>query len=87
MAVENASLPEFGIQDLAKAIRFHRKKAGLTQLELALLAGVGKTAIFDLEKNKVTPQLDTLIKVLTVLNIKLIFKSPLSGFIASEVTP
>lgn len=48
-----------------------RKKSGLTQQELAKLAGVGKTLVFDLEHGKASVQLDTLLKILKVLNIKL----------------
>jgi HTH-type transcriptional regulator/antitoxin HipB len=63
--------------DLSAAIRFHRKKSGLSQTDLAKLAGVGKTAIFDLEKDKQTVQLNTLLKVLGALNISMIFQSPI----------
>jgi HTH-type transcriptional regulator/antitoxin HipB len=62
---------------LAQIIRNHRKKSGLNQLELAKLAGIGKTQIFDLEHGKKTVQLDTLLKVLKVLNIRIILSSPL----------
>ena len=65
------------ISDIAKLVKFHRKKARLTQLNLAKLAGVGKSAVFDLEKGKETIQLDTLAKILRVLNISLRFESPL----------
>jgi transcriptional regulator with XRE-family HTH domain len=44
---------------------------------LSKLAGVGKTAVFDLEKGKHTIQLDTLLKVLHVLNISISFQSPM----------
>ena len=64
-------------QILASLIRKHRKAAGLSQLQLADIAGVGKTAVFDLEKGKETIQLNTLRKVLTVLNIKVQLISPL----------
>ena len=64
-------------QILAELIRKHRKAAGLSQLQLAEMAGVGKTAVFDLEKGKETIQLDTLRKILTVLNIKVQLVSPL----------
>lgn len=57
-------------QELAQIVRFHRKKSGLNQIELAKLAGVGKAAIFDIEQGKKTVQLNTLIKVLNILNIK-----------------
>jgi HTH-type transcriptional regulator/antitoxin HipB len=63
--------------DLGTFIKDHRKKAGLTQLELAGLAGVGKTTVFDIEKNKETVRLNNLLAVLRVLNIKVEFKSPL----------
>lgn len=64
--------------DLGAFIKDHRKKAGLTQLELADLAGVGKTTVFDIEKNKETVRLNSLLAVLRVLNIKVEFKSPLN---------
>lgn len=64
-------------QLLADILRKHRKAAGLSQLELAELAGVGKTVVFDLEKGKETVRLDTLRKVLRVLNIRVQLNSPL----------
>lgn len=64
--------------DLGALIKDHRKEAGLTQLELANLAGVGKTTVFDIEKNKETVRLNNLFAVLQVLNIKVEFKSPLT---------
>ena len=64
-------------QVLAEIIRKHRKAAGLSQLQLAEMAGVGKTVVFDLEKGKETVQLDTLRKILSVLNIRVQLTSPL----------
>ncbi len=64
-------------KNLAEVIRFHRKKAGLNQKELGGLAGVGKSAIFDLEHGKASVQLDTLLKVLQALNIRFKMESPL----------
>ncbi len=64
-------------QNIARIIRYHRKKAGLNQQELAKLAGVGKTAVFDIEKEKETVQLDTLRKILHALNITIRLESPL----------
>lgn len=58
-------------------IKEHRKEAGLTQLQLANLAGVGKTTVFDIEKNKGTVSWNTLLSVLKVLNIEIQFKSPI----------
>jgi len=62
---------------LSGIIRKHRKVAGLSQLQLAEMAGVGKTVVFNLEKGKETVQLDTLRKILRVLNIKVQLQSQL----------
>jgi len=63
--------------NLGLLIKEHRKQAGLTQLELANLAGVGKTTVFDIEKNKETVSWNKLLAVLKVLNIEIQFKSPI----------
>jgi HTH-type transcriptional regulator / antitoxin HipB len=62
---------------LSELIGHTRKKANLTQSELAQLAGVGKTVIWDLEHGKPTIRLETLLKVLGALNIDLIARSPI----------
>ncbi|MEI6242101.1 MAG: helix-turn-helix domain-containing protein [Chlamydiota bacterium] len=64
-------------KNLGKMVRFHRKKSGLSQAELSKLSGLGKTVIFDIEKGKLSIQLDSLLKVINVLNIKIDFHSPL----------
>lgn len=63
--------------EIAEIVRFHRKQSGLTRIELANLAGVGKTVVYDLEHGKRTIQLDTLAKILQALNIEISFDSPL----------
>ncbi len=65
------------IQCLPQIVRYHRKKSRLSQRQLAELAGIGKTAVFDLEKGKQTIQLDTIRKILAVLNLTIRFESPL----------
>lgn len=62
---------------IGKVINLHRKKSKLTQRQLADLAGVGKTVVFDIEKGKETVQINSILKVLSVLNIKVEMKSPL----------
>lgn len=62
-------------ETLSIIIKKHRKAAGLSQISLAEMAGVGKTVVFDLEKGKQTVQLDTLLKILKVLNIKVQLQS------------
>ncbi len=63
-------------EELGKIVFSHRKKSGLTQKQLADLAGVGKTVVFDIEKGKATVQMNSLLKVLEVLNITVELKSP-----------
>ena len=65
------------VQELGQVTKYHRKRAGLSQHALAKLAGVGKTAVFDLEKGKETVQLDTVKKILNALNIRMVLASPL----------
>jgi HTH-type transcriptional regulator / antitoxin HipB len=62
--------------ELRNVVREHRRLSGLTQNELARLAGVGKTVIFDIEHGKESVQFDTLKKVLSALNIKVVLQSP-----------
>jgi HTH-type transcriptional regulator / antitoxin HipB len=64
-------------QNLAQMVINTRKQAGLSQLELAEHAGVGKTVVYDIEHGKKTVKLETLYNVLSVLNIKIRFESPL----------
>ena len=66
-SVKNETFPAH----LASVLRYHRKQSDLTRIELARLSGVGKTAIFDIEHAKHSIRLDTLFKILTVLNISL----------------
>ena len=73
-------------QNLAAIVRYHRKKGGLSQPALAKLAGVGKSAVFDLEKGKGTIQLDTLTKILGAINVTMKFESPLMSVYEREVT-
>lgn len=65
------------MDELANIIKSHRKKAGLTQKQLAVLAGVGKSVVFDIEKGKSSIRLNTLTAVLRALNIELMLSSPL----------
>lgn len=62
---------------IGEIVRFHRKQSGLSRKQMADMAGVGKTVIFDIEHGKETIGFSTLKKVLTALNIKINFESPL----------
>ena len=63
--------------DIHSLVYYHRKRAGLSRIELADLAGVGKTVIYDLEKGKRSVRWSTILAILKALNIKIIFNSPL----------
>jgi y4mF family transcriptional regulator len=71
-------------KQIGKIIIFHRKKSKLTQKQLADLAGVGKTVVFDIEKGKETVQINSILKVLSVLNINLEIKSSLMHLMEKE---
>jgi len=64
----------YGIKEI---VQYHRKQAKLTRIDLADLAGVGKTVIYDIEKGKETIKWSTITAVLVPLNIKINFESPL----------
>jgi DNA-binding XRE family transcriptional regulator len=61
---------------LTQLVQSHRRKAGLTQAELAQLAGVGKTVVWDVEHGKESVQWDTLQKIFRVLSITVEWQSP-----------
>lgn len=70
--------PEQFSETLAELVRELRKQSGLSQEALAQHAGVGKTVIYDIEHAKPSIRLNTLLKVLHVLNIKVRLESPLT---------
>jgi HTH-type transcriptional regulator / antitoxin HipB len=63
---------------LSELVLQTRKQANLTQAELAELAGVGRTVIWDLEHGKRSVRLETLVKILAPLNIELMARSPVT---------
>ncbi|MBF0529932.1 MAG: helix-turn-helix transcriptional regulator [Deltaproteobacteria bacterium] len=64
-------------EPVAEIVKYHRKQSKLTRRQLADLAGVGKTAVYDIEAGKESIRFSTLTKVLNALNIRLIYESPL----------
>jgi HTH-type transcriptional regulator / antitoxin HipB len=64
-------------RDIGTMVRFHRKKARMTQAELAKFSEVGKTVVFDVENGKATVRLSTLLRILHALNIRMEFSGPL----------
>jgi transcriptional regulator with XRE-family HTH domain len=51
---------------------------------LAKLAGVGKTVVYDIEHGKESVQYDTLTKILRVLNVRIVFRSPVDSVKAGQ---
>lgn len=77
IAVISRNLIHMTPEQIAEIVRHIRKESGLTQQQLAELAGVGKTVVFDIEKGKPTVQLNSLLSVLNILNIQLKLESTL----------
>lgn len=78
-------LNQLFFEKLAKTLKYHRKRSGLTRNKLADMAGVGKTVIYDIEHMKKTVRLNTLVKVLDILNISIELTSPLMHELGKEV--
>jgi y4mF family transcriptional regulator len=66
-------------------IRCHRNKSGLTQKQLADLAGVGKTVVYDVEHGKESVQLNTFLKICSALNITIELQSPIMERCKQEI--
>ncbi len=67
----------YTITIIGRVVQYHRKQAGLSRINLADIAGVGKTVVYDIENGKETVRLNTLFKVLGALNVSLSLDSPL----------
>lgn len=72
------STPEYqsviSTAELGKIARAARKKQGLTQLDLAGLAGKSNRFVIDLERGKETLQMQSVMDVLALLGLELIVK-------------
>ena len=64
-------------EQLANLVRFHRKRAGLSQVDMASMAGVSRKVIQDLEAGRDGISWRNLMAVLAVLNVKLRPTGPL----------
>lgn len=73
------------LNNIGQVIALHRKASGLSRVDLADLAGIGKTALFDIEHGKATVRFDTLRRVLAALNITLRLESPLMSQIEKQL--
>jgi y4mF family transcriptional regulator len=62
--------------NIGEIIKSVRKKAGLSQKELADLAGMGKTTVFDIEHGKHSVGFSSVLALCKVLNISLLTRDP-----------
>ena len=63
-------------EEIGKLIQAERKRQGITQLQLAGLAGTGIRFISDLENGKGTIQVQKLLKVVQTLGLGIFIYSP-----------
>lgn len=61
---------------IARAVLHHREKAGLSRRQLSELAEVAESCIYNVEKMSTGVRLDTLLKLFSVLNIRLALHGP-----------
>lgn len=66
-------------KSIGELVKNTRKTMGVTQKDLALIAGTGLRFIIDLEKGKPTCQLGKVLTVLHTLGIKTEFTAPASN--------
>ena len=62
--------------EIGKLVQSERKRQGITQLQLAGMAGTGIRLISDIENGKETVQVQKLLKVLHTLGLGLFVFSP-----------
>lgn len=60
--------------DLRGVIKVRRKVLGVSQQDLAEMAGLGVATIKDIERGKGNPSLSTVTRILDVLGMELVFK-------------
>lgn len=60
--------------DLRRVIKVRRKVLGISQQDLAEMAGLGVATIKDIERGKGNPSLSTVARILDVLGMDLVFK-------------
>ncbi len=70
--------------NLDKLLTEARKAQGISQRELAELAGVGETVVYKLESGRTDVTLSSFISVLTGLGFELKCHSPLGGAVTLE---
>lgn len=72
---------------LGSLVRFHRKRARLSQVELAAMAGVSRKVVQDIEVGRDAASWKNVLGILDVLNIQLRPEGPLVGEWLSQAAP
>jgi len=60
----------YAAASIGPAIRRYREEAGLTQSQLAEMAGLNRTYLSDLEQGKETEQMRRILRVLKLLGVR-----------------
>jgi HTH-type transcriptional regulator/antitoxin HipB len=60
----------YSAASVGPAIRKYREEAGMTQAELADMAGLNRTYLSELEQGKETEQLRRILRILKVLGVR-----------------
>jgi transcriptional regulator with XRE-family HTH domain len=67
----DSSWPVADAAALGRAVAYHRRQAGLTQAELATLAGINRQYLSELENGRATEQTERIFRVLRRLGLRL----------------
>lgn len=60
----------YSAASIGPAIRHYRKQAGLTQAQLAEMAGINRTYLSELEQGKESEQLRRILRLLKLLGVR-----------------
>jgi HTH-type transcriptional regulator / antitoxin HipB len=60
----------YSASSIGPAIRHYRKEAGLTQAQLADMAGLNRSYVAELERGKETEQLRRILRLLKLLSVR-----------------
>lgn len=80
--VRNSSPPSLVAdfaRELGEVIRAERKRQRIGQEELALLAGVSRRLVVQIENGKPTARLDSVLRICNALGIRLVIRRPGTG--------
>ena len=81
------SAPTEFTRKLGETVRTHRKAAGLTQHQLADMAGIGRSTVFEIEKGRSSVQIGNVLAVLSVLTIRVELSSRLETAPDAKLKP